>query len=314
MILAVTGLGLCSPLGSSPIELARQLDSGARGLRPHAPLEGLPGGSQAGCVEGPDIRRWLRKRKDKKLLARASALSLVAAGEALGDWPGDRSDLGLFWGVGREPPDDGECEASLAAACQGGVLNSDRLAGRGRDLYPPLLPLKTLPNMALAHISINLGIGGENGAWAGGCAAGLRAILAGYWAVVEGRAPAALVGAGNSLVDLGSARDRLRMGETGPPGEAAAALLLEPLDSAWSRAAPIHCLIEPEPPGNRPGEGRRGLGSHCPSLGDSGATNGVLSVLLGLCEVRAKGRNLTVHGRQEGVEGQGVRLRKPGPC
>ena len=82
---------------------------------------------------------------------------------------------------------------------------------------------------------------------------GVTAILSGYWALLEGRAPVVLVGGGDSQVDLGSARDRLRMGAQGAPGEASAALLMEPLDTAWERAPSIYAL-EPEPPGARPGE------------------------------------------------------------
>ena len=314
MILAVTGVGLCSALGSCPDEVKRKMIRGDSGLRPHPSLGMLPGGDLAGWVDGVELRPWLRKRKDRKLLARAAALSLVAAGEALGVWPGDRSELGLFWGVGREPPDDGACEAALAAACEDGALNSDRLAGRGRDLYPPLLPLKTLPNLSLAHISINLGIGGENGTWAGESEAGLSAVLAGAWALLEGRVPAALVGAGDSLVDLGNARDRLRLGREGAPGEAAAALLIEPLDLAWKRAAPIICLLEPEPEGARPGEGLRGIREHHLQLGDCGAADGTLAVLLGAIQVRQGGQSLSVRRAVNEELGRGIRLRKAGAC
>jgi 3-oxoacyl-(acyl-carrier-protein) synthase len=314
MILAVTGLGLCSPLGTCPEEVAAALSRGETALRAHSPLDCLPGGPMAGVVEGPDARPFLRKRKDRKLLSRASTLSLVAAAAALGDWPGDREQLGLFWGVGREPPDDGDCEATLAAACQDGSLSEERLAARGRDLYPPLLPLKTLPNMALAHISINLGLCGENGAWAGGAEAGLLAIREGCWSILEGRAPAALVGAGDSLVDLGSARDRLRSARVGAPGEAAAALLIEPLDTAWSRAARLICLIELEPDGSRPSEALWGLNEHRAAIGDCGAADGALAVLLGAVCVHREGRNASVRAGTMAEGSRGIRLRKPGPC
>ena len=242
MTLAVTGIGLSSPLGADPAAAWAALDRGASGLSAHPPLAHLPDG-RAGIVAKPDFRRFLRRRKDAKLMTRATRLALAAAGAALGDWPGDRAALGLYLGVGREPPDDGDAEAALAAAAVGGVLDEARLAGRGRDLYPPLLPLKTLPNMALAHVSINLGIGGDNGAWAGGAEAGARALAEACWAITEGRAPAALAGGADSLVDLGSARDRLRMGAGGVPGEAAAVLLIEPLADARARGASVWATL-----------------------------------------------------------------------
>lgn len=314
MIVAVTGLGVCSPLGTKSDELVQRLQRGESALRPHKPLAHLPSGCDAAWVPEVDLRPILKKRKDKKLLARASALSLVAASRALSEWGGERVEMGLFWAVGREPPDDGECEAALAAASDEGRLSEVRLAGRGRDLYPPLLPLKTLPNMALAHISINLGLTGENGAWTGGAEAGIAAILAGYWALVDGRAPAVLVGGGDSQVDLGSARDRLRMGATGPPGECAAALLLEPLERAWKRAAPIYCLIEPEPPGARPGETVWSVHEHWSQLGDCGAADGPLAALICATEARRGGghRVLRMVGTEEGMPG--IRFRRPSPC
>ena len=88
-----------------------------------------------------------------------------------------------------------EVEACLIASCRDGLLDDALLAGPGRDLYPPLLPLKTLPNMALAHVSINLGLMGENAAWAGEEGAGWTALHAAWWAVAEGRCAAALAGA-----------------------------------------------------------------------------------------------------------------------
>ena len=222
--------------------------------------------------------------------------------------------MGLYWSVGREPPDDGECERALSAACDDGFLSESKLAGRGRDLYPPLLPLKTLPNMALAHISINLGLTGENGAWTGGGEAGITAMLSGYWSLVEGRTPAVLVGGGDSQVDLGSARDRLRLGGQGAPGEGAAALLMEPLEIAWKRAAPIYCLIEPEPPGARPGEAVRSTHEHRRQLGDCGAADGPLAALICATEARRGDGHKVLRLTGSGDGASGIRFRRPGPC
>lgn len=240
---AVTGLGVVCPLGLTPEDLADALAAGRSGLSQNPALAVLED-DRAGKVAKVPVRAWLKRRKDRKLMARASELALAAAGPALDGFTGDRRELGVFLGVGREPPDDGESEAALAAACHEGRLDPVRLAGPGRDRYPPLLPLKTLPNMALAHVSIHLDVMGENGAWAGEVGAGQRAVVAGIRAVAEGRCPAALVGGADSLVDLGSARDRLRLGAEGPPGEAAAVLLLEPLAGARAAGRPVLAVVD----------------------------------------------------------------------
>ena len=210
--------------------------------------------ARAGVVGGPDLGPWLLRKKDARLLPRAAQLALPAAGVAMRAFRGDPESLAIFVAVGREPPDEGEAEASLAAMHENGTLSLERLGGEGRALYPPLLPLRTLPNMVLAHVAIQHGIRGENAVYAGGAEAGVHAFEAANECLVSGRAEAVLVGAAYSAVDLASARDRLRLGLSGPPGEGALFLLLtasEPLaphDAAWWRArigdvGPVESLL-----------------------------------------------------------------------
>ena len=297
--LRVEATGLVSPLGSAADEL---LDAPpTRGLRDHPSLAHLPCGGVAGCVEGLDLKPWLRRRKDRKVMARPSQLALVAAGMALDGFQGDASELGLFLGVGREPPDSGESEPALAAAARDGALDEPRLAGAGRDLYPPLLPLKTLPNMALAHISINLGVMGENNAWAGDGGAGMRAVVSGMHAVLEGRAPAALVGGADSLTDLGSARDRLRRGRNGPPGEAAAVVRIGPWDGRTPGVGIDLDVTDPDAEHVDP-EGIRS------AMGDTGAAEGPVLLVGAIAAVARDGRPRIVRVGDPGQPVVGVRV------
>lgn len=234
-------------------------------------------------------------------MARPSQLALAAAGPAMAGFEGDRSELGIYLGVGREPPDSGESEAALAASADGGALDEHRLAGPGRDLYPPLLPLKTLPNMALAHISINLQLMGENNAWAGDAGAGMRAVVAGMWAVHEGRAPAALVGAADAATDLGSARDRLRRGRTGAPGEAAAVLRIAPWDGV---TAGVGLDLEVGDPAAVPMDPTPVRAA----IGDVGAAEGVLLVAAAVQAVLRDGRPRVVRSADPGQPTVAVRV------
>ena len=212
-------------------------------------------------------------------MAWPSQMALSAAGHALQSWTGPTEGLGLYLGVGREPGDDGESEPALVAAQVDGKLDENAVAGRCRDLYPPLLPLKTLPNMALAHISIHLDVRGENGAWTGGAAAGLTALRAAMWSIREGRCDAALVVAADSWVSVGCVRDRLRMAGGNPihsPGEAGVALLIESMASAKHRRAAVYARVD---------SARRGtdtvmLEAHYAALGCCQAADGLLAAAL----------------------------------
>jgi len=312
----VTGVGLVTPLGGDLVAVHDRLRRGDSGLRPGDDLRHLPD-DLAGIVDGPDLRPWLKRRKDRKLMARSAELALAAAGPALGDWstdPAVRADIGLYVAVGREPPDGGESEPTLAAAHRDGALDQDLLAGPGRDRYPPLLPLKTLPNMALAHVSMNLDISGPNGAWTGRAAAGLVALNAALWAVGEGRCDVALAGAADSLVDLGSARDRLRDGRAGPPGEAAVFLRLEALPLAWDRRAPILAMLEPADPYQPPPGPVIDQLAHHAAMGDCGAADGLLALVREVIEAQRTTTHRTVVLADPDLPPVATRVRAPLAC
>jgi len=283
MKVAVTGVGVLTALGDEVGAVRARLAAGDVGSAPitQLPLDPPP---EVARVHGPRLRDFVRRRKDVRLFARPSALLLPPAIAALGAWAGDREQLGLFVGVGREPADEGESAPALAAMARGGRLDMARVAGRGRDLYPPLLPLKSLPNMALAHVAIQLGIRGESGTCTGGPMAGVHALREAAAAVYEGRAPAALVGATDSWLDGPSLRDWARLDRPDAPGEAAVALLLEPAGAPGAIAC-IERLPAGAPRASAPSWGglRRQLGS-------GGAADALLELVFG-------------GGRAGGVEG-----------
>ncbi|MEE2751008.1 MAG: beta-ketoacyl synthase N-terminal-like domain-containing protein [Myxococcota bacterium] len=266
----VAEVGVVCALGSDLQEVQRRLRAGESAIVP-CDISGSPVARIAARCEVDD-RPLLTRRRDRKLFSRAATLLLCAASKALAGWEGDREELGLFVGVRREPPDTGEAEEAILASASNGVLSTALLAEEGRHRYPPLQPLKTLPNMALAHVAIQLGIRGESGVVAGGSAAGVMAVCEGIAAVAEGRSPAALVGAADSWLDRGGLRDWARLGlAERPPGEAAVVFRIEPDDG-------------------RPGLGvleRGGAGagrdervrSHWAQLGDCGVADGLIAAL-----------------------------------
>ncbi len=238
----ILAIGVVTPFGDDPRVVAERVAAGDTALAPRPWLSELPD-PRAAVVDGPDLNGWLTRKKDARLLARAARLALPAAGRALRALPSEAAEhTAIYVAVGREPPDDPDAEPSLLAMERDGELDLALLGGRGRELYPPLLPLRTLPNMVLAHICIQHGLRGENGTFAGEAEAGLQALRAACLAVDEGRAPFALAGASFSATDLASARDRLRLVaapgaalELAPPGEAAVFVLIGPGDGRADR-------------------------------------------------------------------------------
>ena len=273
MRVAVTGVGMLTAGGDAPA--TRELVRTGGSMLQRVTQAGSPV-PRAAFVEGPRLRGLLTRRKDAKLFSRAAQLLLPPMAAALGERGGDREQLGLFVGVRREPADGGEADAALAACARDGAFSTEALAGGGRELYPPLLPLKTLPNLNLAHVAIQLGIRGPSGTCAGGPAAGVAALIQGIEAVVEGECPAALVGASDSWVRDAFLRDWARLGLEDAPGEGGVALLLEPEGTPGTVAVLERRLgaAEPARPSHRDAVGHLGCADALLALILAGATVG----------------------------------------
>jgi hypothetical protein len=196
------------------------------------------------------FRSYLKQRKAAKLFTPAAKLALGTVGASLEtldecfpsfsqQQPREHlhQETAIFFAVGREPPDDGDAEETLIVSERDGAFDESRMSTDGKKVYPPLLPLKTLPNMVLAHSSIHLGIQGENGCWAGDDEAGWTALWSAYWSVSEGRSDLAVLCGAESLISLGLARDRLRLNKNSPPSEASVGLIFAS-DSWLKKFAP----------------------------------------------------------------------------
>lgn len=233
-MIAITGMAILCPLGQDPEQVTHDIQAGCSAIRPSPSLEHLPFAG-SGRVDGPDLTPWLKRKKDQKLLPRAAMLAIPVVGRLLENRTGDRESLALYIGVGREPPDEGESEACLIASARDGRLDTGLLSTQGLGLYPPLLPLKSLPNMVLAHVAMIFGIRGPNDAVTGEAGAGLCALIEAAHCLQDGGAELAVAGAADSRVDLGSARDLYRLNRASkerPPGEGAVVFMLERREKA----------------------------------------------------------------------------------
>ena len=246
MDVVISAVGVVTPWGRGMASFLQGLEEKTLTLESSANLQYLPS-DLAGLAPNQGHLDYIAKRRATKLMTPAACLAIDAVGQVLHSvLPEDvrpqskdlreavqqylhGEDMGLFLSVGREPPDEGEAEDTLLVSMENQQFSEEKLATEGQHLYPPLLPLKTLPNMILGHISILFGLGGENAAWAG---EGVQSVWEGFYSIVEGRSQQVLVGATDSLVDLGQARDMLRLGITFSPGQSAVAFLMESADSA----------------------------------------------------------------------------------
>lgn len=249
MTVVVTGVGLVCPAG---IGLDASLERLAQGpLEPEVPpAEALPSPAVLRVPATFDPKRYARRRKDLKLMARANQLAVAAARLAVADaglTDADLGDAGLYLGVGLEPGNLDDVVQPVLHSLVDGRIDLDRLVSEGMRRMHPLSSLKTLPNMSVAHVSIALGIMGPSMALCAGPDAGMRALIEGVHALHEGKAEVVLVGAADAKVAFPDRVSALRnhAGDAPPVAEAAAILVLERADRAESR---IKQTFDHDPP------------------------------------------------------------------
>ena len=247
----VTGMGLLSPLGHSVAEHWRGLVEGRSGIGPitHFDPSGYPT-LIAGEVRGFDPRDYM-DGKEAKRMARFSQLAVAAARIAIEEarlkiGPHNEEDVGVYMGTGTGG------FGTLEAECRTLVLKG------GNKISPFFVPTY-LPNMAGAQVSRTFGAKGYNATTITACAAGTQAIGEGADAIRRGRAKVMIAGGTEAaLCELGlasfcvfralSTRNEDPTKASRPfdagrdgfvPAEGAGILILEDLEHALRRDAPI---------------------------------------------------------------------------
>ena len=263
--IAVTGLGAVTPVGTGKEEVWANLLAGRLGFAPVASFDTQAfnvhlGAEVRGFSPAPYVRRL-----DPARLGRASQLAIAAARLALADaglgeeagGPGGPLEPGEPFGVG-------EVAAALAGVAMGTTSGEPREVERFDDRYlageldavgaefMTLYPC----HMIAAHVGRELGFAGVNTMIPAACAAGNYALAHAVDVLRAGRAELMLAGGADAFSRItyaGFARlgaiapercqpfDRRRKGMI--PGEGAAVLVLEPLDTARHRGARIYAEV-----------------------------------------------------------------------
>jgi 3-oxoacyl-(acyl-carrier-protein) synthase len=238
--LFVDGIGLATPLGLGAAATLEGWLAGRSGIVPNDrfPADGLPR-ADAGLVPGFRPNRDLPDRKAVKLMSREAQLAVWAALEAAGGTGGDSAPqrfgvaperVGAFAAAGYEVSELADVLEMLAAAKDPatGRLSLERLFGPARELYNPIAPIKTLPNMALFHVASALDLRGPHLALGSSPAAGLAALGEAAEALREGSCDAALALGCDAQVEAFRTQLLVEAGVMPglAPAEGAAALLL----------------------------------------------------------------------------------------
>jgi len=246
--IAVTGLGLVTPIGEGRRAVWEGLLAGRSGFAPVESFDTRGFSAHLGAeVRGFDPVPWVR-RQDPAALGRASQLAIAAARQALDDAGLDSESL--------EPERAGVAMGTTSGEPREVERFDDRyLAGELDQVGPEFIGLYPC-HMIAAHVARELGFAGVNTMIPTACAAGNYAIAHAVDVLRAGRADVMLAGGADSFSRItytGFARlgaiapercqpfDRNRKGMI--PGEGAAVLVLEPLARALARGARIYAEL-----------------------------------------------------------------------
>ena len=246
---AITGLGAICAVGRNVPEFAASLCQGHSGI---APIESTDR-SQLRFQNGAEVQGYSHQPyfEDRRadFLDRFAQFAVIAAREAV-------ACAGVEW-----TPVLRETAAIVTGSCVGGQSTEDigfqEVYKLGHNRVHPLTIPKTMANAGASHISMEFGITGPSFTISTACSSAAHAIGQAYWMVRTGITDLALTGGSEAPFSFGilKAWEAMRVvsPETCRPfskdrrgmilGEGAAMFVLEPLEAAQARGAPIHAEL-----------------------------------------------------------------------
>ena len=246
----ITGMGAVTPLGHTAPATWAALREGRSAI---GPMTSLPGETLRFGIAA-EVRDFDPKEHfdEKKLilLDRVSQFALVAAREAIAESRIDFARENL-----------GENTAVVIGTGVGGQQTNDeasrRLYGEKNPRLHPLTIVRLMANAPASHIGIEYGLTGPSFATVSACASANHAIAQAFHMVRSGVASAAIAGGTEACLTLGVIRAweamRVLADDTCRPfsrqrrglvlGEGAAVFVLEALEDAERRGAPIRAEL-----------------------------------------------------------------------
>jgi 3-oxoacyl-[acyl-carrier-protein] synthase II len=254
---AVTGLGVISPIGSTVEAAWQSLQQGTSGLRRITRWDPSASEAQvAGEVEDFDPNAWMDfkavRRTDRNVTMAVAAAKQALADSGLQVTPQNRDDIGVIYGCGGGGP-------------QLMMDNADVWRTKGPRSVSPFFIANMLPDTASGQIAIETGIRGHNMCVVTACSTGTHNIGEAAEGIRRGDFVAAITGATENplheIVYIGFGNMR-GMGKPRPGegletvsrpfdltrdgfvlGEGAGALMLEDLELARARGARIYAEV-----------------------------------------------------------------------
>jgi nodulation protein E len=246
---AITGLGIISPLGLNLEENWKSLSEGRPAIGPIKSADCSTLRFKNGAeVTGYDPAKHFEGGKDA-YIDRFAQFSVVAAREALRN-----SGLELT-------PELRERSAIVCGSAVGGQAAIEAgfqdlwVEGRGR-VHPLTIP-KTMSNAGASHIAMDLGMSGPTYTVSTACSSANHAIGQAFRLVRDGEADAAMTGGSEAMFSIGMLKAWEAMRVIAPDtcrpfskdrrgmilGEGGAMMVLEPMDAARARGATIFAEI-----------------------------------------------------------------------
>jgi 3-oxoacyl-[acyl-carrier-protein] synthase II len=208
---AITGVGLVTPLGLSAAENVARSCRGESAIGP-ARTFNVEGHLSKALATVPDfeLEPFLRFPKNYKFMGRSVQFAMRAAREAI-DQSGldiarmDATRAGIQVGSGQTGVEYDHFFPSLNMAWDAGrEMDYKYLGGLPSHLIDRYICLRTLANGGLALLSTEFGIRGPNGNFTQKDTASALALNAAYLDLLEGRCDVSLVGGYDSLATTGN--------------------------------------------------------------------------------------------------------------
>ncbi len=278
----ITGTGAITPLGNNVPDTWRAVMAAQSGLGPFTLIE-KEDHSSGGLCEVKEFvpedlldRREARRRDRNQQFATVAAMEAMAQAQLLVD-DGNRERIGLFIGTG-------------VGGIQTLVEQEHIYLEKGLRRISPFAITMIMPNGAAGMLAIDYGIHGPSNTVATACASGNDAIGHAFRAIRRGELDAVLTGGTEAIITHVSLGGFERAGATSPSssnsprpfdlnrdglvvGEGAGMLVLESLEHARARQAPILAEVC--------GYGQSTDAHHitAPAEGGSGAARAILQAL-----------------------------------